>query len=112
MLQRVMIAIAISCDPRLLIADEATTALDVTIQAEIIELLKDLRDQRDLAVLFVSHDLALISELCDRVVVFYAGEVVETGPAEEIIDRPAAPLHPGAAPGRLGRRLPAPRAPR
>ena len=91
MLQRVMIAIAISCDPRLLIADEATTALDVTIQAEIIELLKDLRDQRSLAVLFVSHDLAVIRELCDRVVVFYAGEVVETGPVEEIIDRPRHP---------------------
>jgi peptide/nickel transport system ATP-binding protein len=82
MLQRVMIAIAISCNPRLLIADEATTALDVTIQAEIIELLKDLRDQRGLAVLFVSHDL---------VVVFYAGEAVETGPVEEIIDRPRHP---------------------
>ena len=91
MLQRVMIAIAISCDPRLLIADEATTALDVTIQAEIIELLRDLRDQRGLAVLFVSHDLAVIRELCDRVVVFYAGEVVESGPVEEIIERPRHP---------------------
>jgi peptide/nickel transport system ATP-binding protein len=91
MLQRVMIAIAISCDPRLLIADEATTALDVTIQAEIIELLRDLRDERGLAVLFVSHDLAVIRELCDRVVVFYAGEVVESGPVEEIIERPSHP---------------------
>jgi oligopeptide/dipeptide ABC transporter ATP-binding protein len=91
MLQRVMIAIAISCDPELLIADEATTALDVTIQAEIIELIKDLCDQRGLAVLFVSHDLAVIRELCDRVVVFYAGEVVEAGPVEEIIDRPRHP---------------------
>ena len=91
MLQRVMIAIAISCDPELLIADEATTALDVTIQAEIIELVKDLRDRSGLAVLFVSHDLAVIRELCDRVVVFYAGEVVETGPAEEIIERPRHP---------------------
>jgi peptide/nickel transport system ATP-binding protein len=91
MLQRVMIAIAISCEPRLIIADEATTALDVTIQAEIIELLKDLRDQRGLAVLFVSHDLAVIRELCDRVVVFYAGEVVESGPVEEIIERPRHP---------------------
>jgi len=91
MLQRVMIAIAISCDPRLLIADEATTALDVTIQAEIVELLQDLRDQRGLAVLFVSHDLAVIRELCDRVVVFYAGEVVESGPVEEIIERPSHP---------------------
>jgi peptide/nickel transport system ATP-binding protein len=91
MLQRVMIAIAISCDPELLIADEATTALDVTIQAEIIELIKDLRDQRGLAVLFVSHDLAVIRELCDRVVVFYAGEVVEAGPVAEIIERPRHP---------------------
>ncbi len=91
MLQRVMIAIAISCDPELLIADEATTALDVTIQAEIIELIKELRDQRGLAVLFVSHDLAVIRELCDRVVVFYAGEVVEAGPVEEIIHRPRHP---------------------
>ena len=91
MLQRVMIAIAISCDPQLVIADEATTALDVTIQAEIIELLKSLRDQRGLAVLFVSHDLALIRELCDRVVVFYAGEAVESGPVEEIIERPRHP---------------------
>jgi len=91
MLQRVMIAIAISCGPRLLVADEATTALDVTIQAEIIELLRDLRDKRGLAVLFVSHDLAVIRELCDRVVVFYAGEVVESGPVEEIIERPGHP---------------------
>jgi peptide/nickel transport system ATP-binding protein len=63
----------------------------VTIQAEIIELIKDLRDQRGLAVLFVSHDLAVVRELCDRVVVFYAGEVVETGPVEEIIERPRHP---------------------
>jgi peptide/nickel transport system ATP-binding protein len=91
MLQRVMIAIAISCEPRLLIADEATTALDVTIQAEIIELLRDLRGQRGLAVLFVSHDLAVIRELCDRVVVFYAGEIVESGPVGEIIERPRHP---------------------
>jgi peptide/nickel transport system ATP-binding protein len=91
MLQRVMIAIAISCDPELLIADEATTALDVTIQAEIIELVKDLRDRAGLAVLFVSHDLAVIRELCDRVVVFYAGEVVEAGPVEDIIERPRHP---------------------
>ena len=91
MLQRVMIAIAISCDPQLLIADEPTTALDVTIQAEVLELLRRLRDERGLAVLFVSHDLAVISELCDRIVVFYAGEIVESGPAEEIIERPRHP---------------------
>jgi peptide/nickel transport system ATP-binding protein len=91
MLQRVLIAIAISGDPALLIADEATTALDVTIQAEVIELLLRLREERGMSVLFVSHDLAVISQLCDRVVVFYAGEVVEAGPAEEILNRPRHP---------------------
>jgi peptide/nickel transport system ATP-binding protein len=91
MLQRVMIAAAISCDPKLLIADEATTALDVTIQAEVIELLLRLRAERGLAVLFVSHDLAVVSELCDRIAVFYAGEIVETGRTEEIIERPRHP---------------------
>jgi oligopeptide/dipeptide ABC transporter ATP-binding protein len=91
MLQRIMLAIAISCDPKLLIADEATTALDVTIQAEIIELIRDLRDRTGLAVLFVSHDLAVIRELCDQVVVFYAGEVVESGTVEEIIEYPVHP---------------------
>jgi peptide/nickel transport system ATP-binding protein len=91
MLQRVMIAIAISCDPQLLVADEPTTALDVTIQAEVLDLLRQLRDQRGLAVVFVSHDLAVITQLCDRIVVFYAGEVVESGPAEEIMRRPRHP---------------------
>jgi peptide/nickel transport system ATP-binding protein len=91
MLQRVMIAIAVSCDPQLLVADEATTALDVTIQAEVIELLLALRAERGLAVLFVSHDLAVVTQLCDRIVVFYAGEVVESGPTEEIIERPRHP---------------------
>ncbi len=91
MLQRVMIAIAISCDPQLLIADEPTTALDVTIQAEVLELLRKLRDQRGLAVLFVSHDLAVITTLCDRIAVFYAGEIVESGSAEEIVQRPRHP---------------------
>jgi peptide/nickel transport system ATP-binding protein len=91
MLQRIMLAIAISCGPKLLIADEATTALDVTVQAEIIELIRDLRDRTGLAVLFVSHDLAVIQELCDRVVVFYAGEVVESGTVREIIEHPVHP---------------------
>ena len=91
MLQRVMIAIAISCDPELLVADEPTTALDVTIQAEVLELLRQLRDDRGLAVLFVSHDLAVITQLCDRIAVFYAGEIVESGPAAEITQRPRHP---------------------
>ena len=91
MLQRVLIAIAISCDPQLLVADEPTTALDVTIQAEVLELLRQLRDQRGLAVLFVSHDLAVITELCDRIAVFYSGEIVETGADREIVRRPRHP---------------------
>ena len=108
-LQRVMIAIAISCDPELLVADEATTALVVTLQAEIIELLRRLRDKRGLAVLFVWHDLAVVAELCDRVVVFYAGGVVESGPAAEIIERPR---HPHWRPVSAPRRPRAARAPR
>jgi peptide/nickel transport system ATP-binding protein len=91
MLQRIMIAIAISADPALLIADEATSALDVTIQAEIIALLLRLRAERGLAVLFVSHDLAVIRELCDSIAVFYAGEIVESGPVDEIVERPRHP---------------------
>jgi peptide/nickel transport system ATP-binding protein len=91
MLQRVMIAIAISGHPELLIADEATTALDVTIQAEVLELLLRLREDQDLAIVFVSHDLAVIAEVCDRIVVFYAGEVVESGPTEEILRQPRHP---------------------
>jgi len=91
MLQRVMIAIAVSCDPRLLVADEPTTALDVTIQAEVLELLRQLRDERGLAVVFVSHDLGVITQLCDRIAVFYAGEIVESGSAEQITQRPRHP---------------------
>jgi peptide/nickel transport system ATP-binding protein len=91
MLQRVLIAIAVSCDPDLLVADEATTALDVTVQAEVLDLLRSLRDEKGLAVLFVSHDLAVIAELCDRVIVCYAGEVVESGPTAQILLRPSHP---------------------
>jgi peptide/nickel transport system ATP-binding protein len=91
MLQRVLLSIAIAAEPRLLVADEATTALDVTIQAEVIELIAGLRKERDLAVLFVSHDLAVVAEVCDRIVVFYAGEVVESGPTEQILQNPRHP---------------------
>jgi peptide/nickel transport system ATP-binding protein len=91
MLQRAMVAIAISCGPRLLIADEATTALDVTIQAEVIDLLLDLRRRNGLAVMFVSHDLAVVAELCDRIYVFYAGQVVESGTVEDIVRQPRHP---------------------
>ncbi|MGW2057279.1 ABC transporter ATP-binding protein, partial [Streptomyces sp. NPDC001840] len=91
MLQRVLIAIAVSCAPELLIADEATTALDVVIQAEILELLQRLRAERGLALLLVTHDLAVVAESCDRVLVMYAGEIVEDGPTSEVL---AAPAHP------------------
>lgn len=89
--QRVMIAIALSCDPQLLIADEPTTALDVTVQAQILDLLEELRRERGLSVLLVSHDLSLIAERCDRVSTMYAGRVVESGPAMQMFHHP---LHP------------------
>ncbi|MEU8174393.1 ABC transporter ATP-binding protein [Microbispora hainanensis] len=88
MLQRVMIAVAVSCAPRLLIADEATTALDVTVQAEVLELLDRLRGEHGLSMVLVSHDLAVIAETCDRVVVLYQGEIVETGPTAEVLTTP------------------------
>jgi peptide/nickel transport system ATP-binding protein len=91
MLQRVMIAIAVSCDPEVLIADEATTALDVTTQAEVVELLARLKRELGLALVFVSHDLAVVADVCDRVVIFYAGEVVEVGPMATVA---GTPLHP------------------
>jgi peptide/nickel transport system permease protein len=91
MRQRVMIATALSCWPRLLIADEPTTALDVTIQAQIVELLQELRESMDLAVLFVTHDLALISELSDEIAVMYSGEVVEQAPTSQLFTRPRHP---------------------
>ncbi len=98
MCQRVMIAMAIACEPALLIADEPTTALDVTVQAHILELLRELRRELGMAILFISHDLAVIAEMCERVVVMYAGQVVEDSPAERLF---AAPLHPYTA-GLLG----------
>ena len=91
MLQRVMIAIAVSCDPELVVADEATTALDVTTEREVIDLLRALRARSGSSLLMVSHDLAVVAELCDRIVVFYAGEVVESGPAEQIVRDPRHP---------------------
>jgi oligopeptide/dipeptide ABC transporter ATP-binding protein len=82
---------ALSCSPRLLIADEPTTSLDVTVQAQIVELLHELRETEGLAVLFVTHDLALISELSDEIVVMYAGQVVERAPTTELFARPMQP---------------------
>lgn len=88
MLQRVLIAAAIAADPRILIADEATTALDVTVQAEILDLLADLRDRTGLALVLVSHDLAVVAQLCDEVLVMRQGEVVEQGPTREVLHHP------------------------
>ncbi|MBN2791489.1 MAG: dipeptide ABC transporter ATP-binding protein [Desulfuromonadales bacterium] len=94
MSQRVMIAMAIACNPKLLIADEPTTALDVTIQAQIIDLLLSLQKQQQMALILITHDLALVAEASHRVVVMYAGQVVETGPVPQIFD---APQHPYTA---------------
>ncbi|MBM3523230.1 MAG: ABC transporter ATP-binding protein [Alphaproteobacteria bacterium] len=91
MRQRVMIAIALACSPRLLIADEPTTALDVTIQAQILRLLAELKARHGMALLFITHDLALVGEIADRVVVMYAGQVVESGPSVDVL---RAPRHP------------------
>lgn len=91
MRQRIMIAMALACDPELLIADEPTTALDVTIQAQILELLNELRRTRDLAVLLITHDLGVVAEVADRVCVMYTGKIVEEAGVDEIF---AAPKHP------------------
>ena len=91
MRQRVMIAMALLCDPELLIADEPTTALDVTIQAQILELLLELRRERGLSILLVTHDLGIVSATCDRVLVMYAGRIVESASASALFRRP---LHP------------------
>ncbi|MCW2498194.1 ABC transporter ATP-binding protein [Jatrophihabitans sp.] len=88
MLQRVLIAAAIAADPTVLIADEATTALDVTVQAEILDLLADLQERIGLALLVVSHDLAVVAQLCDEVLVMREGEVVEQGPTAEVLHNP------------------------
>jgi oligopeptide/dipeptide ABC transporter ATP-binding protein len=95
MRQRVMIAMALACNPKLLIADEPTTALDVTIQAQILELLDDLRKQRDLAVLLITHDLGVVAEVADRVAVMYTGRIVEESPVEELFARPKHPYTEG-----------------
>jgi oligopeptide/dipeptide ABC transporter ATP-binding protein len=91
MRQRVMIVMALLCDPALLIADEPTTALDVTIQAQILELLQELRRERGLSILLVTHDLGIVAGSCDRVIVMYAGRIVESGPTRELFDSPAHP---------------------
>jgi len=91
MLQRIMIAIAMSCDPRVLIADEPTTALDVTIQAQILDLMRKLRDRSGASIVLITHDMGVVAEMADRVIVMYCGRKVEEGPVDEVF---AGPKHP------------------
>jgi oligopeptide/dipeptide ABC transporter ATP-binding protein len=95
MRQRVMIAIALSCKPDVLIADEPTTALDVTIQAQILELMRDLQEEYGMSIVFITHDLGVVAEMCHDVVVMYAGRVVERGSVEEVFKKPSHPYTRG-----------------
>jgi peptide/nickel transport system ATP-binding protein len=95
MAQRAMIALALACSPKLLIADEPTTALDVTIQIQIVRLLASLRDRLGLTILLITHNLSVVAEVCDRVAVMYAGEIVEVAAAEEVFARPRHPYSVG-----------------
>jgi oligopeptide/dipeptide ABC transporter ATP-binding protein len=95
MRQRVLIAAALACEPELLVADEPTTALDVTIQAQILELIADLQERLGLAVLLITHDLGVVAGLCDRVAVMYGGKIVEVAPAAELYARPGHPYTAG-----------------
>jgi oligopeptide/dipeptide ABC transporter ATP-binding protein len=95
MAQRAMIALALACSPKLLIADEPTTALDVTIQIQIVRLLASLRDRLGVTILLITHNLSVVAEVCDRVAVMYAGEIVEAAPAQEVFSRPRHPYTVG-----------------
>lgn len=95
MRQRVMIAMAMACSPKLLIADEPTTALDVTIQAQILDLMKRLKEEQDMGMLLITHDLGVVAEMCDRVVVMYAGRVVEEASVTDLFERPQHPYTKG-----------------
>ena len=95
MRQRVMIAMALACQPDILIADEPTTALDVTIQAQILDLIRDLNRERNTAVIFITHDLGVVSELCDTVIVMYTGRIVEQAPARDLFRDPKHPYTAG-----------------
>ena len=89
--QRVMIAIALACEPKILIADEPTTALDVTVQAQIFDLLNDLRKQTGTAIILITHDMGAVAEMAERMIVMYAGRKVEEGPVQQVIDNAGHP---------------------
>ena len=107
MCQRVMIAMAMSCEPKLLIADEPTTALDVTIQAQILALMEDIRNKRNTGILMITHDLGVVAETCSRVIVMYAGNIVEEAPVKELFSNPHHPYTQGLIESvpKLGRRV-------
>jgi len=107
MRQRAMIAMALACDPQLLIADEPTTALDVTIQAQVLDLMRMLKQQTDAAIILISHDLGVVAEVCDEVAVMYAGEIVERAPVDALFEAPQHPYTIGllASIPRLDRRV-------
>lgn len=116
MRQRVVIAVALACNPSLLLADEPTTALDVTVQARVLELLRELRDELDMSIIFVTHDVAVAAEIADEVAVMYAGRIVEYGPMRTILDDPQHPytrglLQANVQPGQQERPLAIPGAP-
>jgi len=107
--QRVMIAMAMTCEPQLLIADEPTTALDVTIQAQVLELMKKLQKEKGTSILFITHDLGVVAQIADEVVVMYRGHVVEKASAKELFQNPRHPytqalLHSIPTPGKVQRK--------
>ena len=108
--QRVMIAMALSCNPQLLIADEPTTALDVTIQAQILEILRKLRDNRGMAIIFITHDLGVIAEIADDVLVMYPRRRSRVRPRARYLLEPQAPIHqrPARLPAAAGNQVPTP----
>lgn len=106
MRQRVMIAIALACNPKLLIADEPTTALDVTVQAQILDLMKSLQDTLDTSIVMITHDLGVVWETCDKVLVMYAGDIVESGSVAEIHDNPLHPYTWGLLDSQITEKIP------
>jgi ABC-type dipeptide/oligopeptide/nickel transport system ATPase component len=114
MQQRAMIAMGLCLEPQLLIADEPTTALDVTVQAQVLQLVREIRKEHRTSIFFITHDLGVVADLCDRVYVMYAGAIVEEGPVDRIFERPNHPYTRGllrATPPCMVRKRPSPRYP-